>query len=94
MLPTHRLPTHPGEMLLHEFLKPMKLTQVVFARRLKVSAVRLNEIINGKRSVTAETAWLLSRELGTSPQFWMNLQMNFDLAKNRPVKERKVAGRA
>lgn len=79
MKPTHRAPTHPGEMLLEEFLKPMKLSQVELARRMKVPVQRVNTLINGKRGVTAETAILLSRELKTTPEFWMNLQCAYDL---------------
>ncbi len=79
MKPTHRPPTHPGEILLHEFLEPMKLTQVELALRMKVPIQRVNTLINGKRNVTAETAILLSRVLKTSPEFWMNLQAACDL---------------
>jgi addiction module HigA family antidote len=71
----NRLPTHPGEVLLVEFLKPRGITQVAFARHIGVSTVRLNELIRGKRSCTAETAWLLAGALGTSPYYWSNLQM-------------------
>ena len=62
-------PTPPGKMLVEEFLKPLGLTQVAFAEHLGVSFKRINEIVNGKRSVTPETAWLFSQALGTSPQF-------------------------
>ena len=79
MLPTHRPPTHPGEMLLEEFLKPMNLTQVVAADKLGISYVRLNELINGHRGVTADTALRLAKLLKTTPEFWMNLQVAFDL---------------
>ena len=79
MKPTHRAPTHPGEMLLKEFLEPMKLSQVELARRMGVPVQRVNTLINGKRGVTAETALLLSRELKTTPEFWMNLQCAYDL---------------
>jgi addiction module HigA family antidote len=79
MIPTHRPPTLPGEILLEEFLKPLGLSQVEAARRMKIPLNRLNEVIRGKRGVTADTALRLSRLLGTSPQFWMNLQMACDL---------------
>ncbi|MDR1990934.1 MAG: HigA family addiction module antidote protein [Acidobacteriaceae bacterium] len=79
MIPTHRAPTHPGEMLAEEFLKPMKLSQVVAAEKMGISANRLNEIVRGKRGVTADTALRLAKLLKTSPEFWMNLQRNYDL---------------
>jgi addiction module HigA family antidote len=72
-------PTHPGEIFFEEFLKPMKVSQATAARQLRMSQNRMSEIILGKRSVTAETAVLFSAFTGTSPQFWMNLQTNFDL---------------
>ena len=78
-LPTHRAPTAPGEMLLVEFLKPMRISQSAFAVRLGVSFPRLNEIINGKRAVTADTALRLARVLGTSADFWLNLQASVDM---------------
>ena len=79
---------HPGEILLEEFLKPLELTQVAFARHLDIPVQRVNELIRGKRGVTPETAWLLSQALGTSPEFWLNLQASYELAVKRP--ERKV----
>ena len=84
MLPENRIPTHPGEILLEEFLKPMGITQVAFAKHIKVPLQRINEIIRGKRGVTSETAWLLSQALGTTPELWTNLQRNYDLARSRP----------
>lgn len=72
-------PTHPGEMLLEEFLKPMQISQAEAAARMQMTANRLNEIVKGKRGVTADTAWRLSALLGTSPELWMNLQMHWDL---------------
>ena len=79
MIPTHRPPTPPGEILLEEFLKPLGLSQVEAARRMRIPLNRLNEVIRGKRGVTADTALRLSRLLGTSPEFWMNLQVACDL---------------
>jgi len=79
MIPRHRPPTHPGEMLLEEFLKPMELTQVVAAAKMKIPVNRLNEVIRGKRGVTADTALRLAKLLKTSPEFWMNLQTAWDL---------------
>ncbi len=84
MQPEKRIPTHPGEMLLVEFLAPIGVTQVDFARHLGIPAQRINEIVKGKRGVTPETAWLLSQALGTSPEFWLNLQTAHDLAKTQP----------
>lgn len=79
MIPTHRRPSHPGEILIHEFLQPMKLSQVKLAWEMKVSNQRINTLINGKRDMTAETAILLSEALKTTPEFWMNLQNSYDL---------------
>ena len=78
-IPTHRSPTHPGDMLLEEFLKPMGLTQRELANAIHVPYQRINEIINGRRGVTPSTALRLSRFLGVSPDFWMNLQLRWDL---------------
>lgn len=78
-LPTRRPPTHPGEMLLCEFLDPLGMTQTEFARRIGVSYVRINELVNGRRGVTADTALRLSQSLGTTADFWMNLQVSWDL---------------
>ena len=78
-LPGNRPPTHPGEMLLEEFLKPLGLTQTAFAARLGVSYPRLNEIIRGKRAVTPDTALRLERVLGMSAEFWLGLQQDWDL---------------
>ena len=84
MLPKHGIPTHPGEILLEEFLKPLGVTQVAFAAHIGVSVQRINELVRGKRGITPETAWLLSQALGTTPEFWINLQSNHDLALSRP----------
>ena len=86
MLPRNRIPTHPGEILLEEFLKPLGITQVAFAEHIGVPVQRINELIRAKRGVSPDTAWLLSQALDTTPQFWVNLQTNFDLATNRPKK--------
>jgi antitoxin HigA-1 len=79
MLPTHRPPTAPGEMLLEEFLKPRGVTQVELASRMGVPIQRVNTIVNGKRGITAETAILLAEALDTTPEFWMGLQADHDL---------------
>ena len=78
-LPTHRPPTHPGEMLLEEFLKPLGITQSAFAIQLGVSFPRLNEVINAKRGVTPDTALRLARVTGMSADFWLGLQQDWDL---------------
>lgn len=83
MIPKHRKPTHPGEILLQEFLEPMDLSQVELARRMGVPVQRVNTLINGKRDITAETAILLGRVLKTTPEFWMNLQDALDLYEAR-----------
>lgn len=74
MIPRNRKPSHPGEILLHEFIEPMQMTQVELANRMKVPVQRINTLINGRRDMTAETAILLSQTLDTTPEFWMNLQ--------------------
>lgn len=79
MIPSHRAPTHPGEMLLEEFLKPLGITQVDAAAKMGVSVNRVNELIRGKRGVTADTALRLAKLVRTSPEFWMNLQAGWDL---------------
>jgi len=79
-MPKNRIPPlHPGEVLLEEFLKPMKISQNQLGRDLGVSARRINEIIHGKRSITADTALRLARCFGNSPEFWLGLQMDYDL---------------
>ena len=78
-IPTHRTPTHPGEMLIDEFLKPMGLTQRELADAIHVPYQRINEIINGRRGVTPSTALRLSKFFGVTPDFWMNLQLRWDL---------------
>ena len=72
-------PVHPGEVLLEEFLKPLNLSQNRLALDIRVHARRINEIVHGKRRVTADTALRLARYFGTSPQFWLGLQSDFDL---------------
>jgi addiction module HigA family antidote len=74
-----RVPTHPGEILAEEFLNPMGLTQAEAARRMGMSTNRLNELVRGKRGVTAATAIRLAELLGTSPELWLNLQTSWDL---------------
>ena len=85
-LPKNRPPTHPGEMLLEEFVKPLHITQTELAQKLGVSYPRLNEIIKGRRSVPPDTALRLSQVLGMPADFWLGLQQNWDLwhAMNSP----------
>ena len=78
-IPTNREPTHPGEMLLKEFLIPTGITQHSLASAIRVPYQRVNEVVRGRRGVTPSTALRLSRFFGTSPGFWMNLQLRWDL---------------
>ena len=85
MIPENRIPTHPGEILREEFLVPLGITQVALAEHLGIPTQRINEIVRGKRGITPQTAWLLAQAFNTTPQFWLNLQNNYDLALNRPA---------
>lgn len=76
-------PVHPGEVLLTEFLQPMDLSQYRLAKDISVPPRRINEIVHGKRSVTADTALRLARYFGTSDRFWLNLQTSYDLDVER-----------
>lgn len=78
-IPTHRTPTHPGEMLLEEFLIPMNVTQRELADAIQVPYQRINEIVNGKRGMTPSTALRLAKFFGMTPDFWMNMQLRWDL---------------
>ena len=78
-IPKNRAPTHPGEMLLEEFLKPLGMTQVELARRIAVPFQRVNQIINRKRALSPDTALRFSRLFGTTPGFWLALQQRWDL---------------
>lgn len=79
LIPNHGPPTHPGEMLREEFLRPLKLTQRELALRLDVSYPRISELVHGKRGVTPDTALRLERLLGRPAQFWLNMQLAWDL---------------
>jgi len=81
-------PIHPGEVLLEEFLLPMKKPQTAFAAELGWTAAKLNELIKGKRGITADSALDLAKALGTSPEIWMNFQVVWDL--NQAEKKRKA----
>lgn len=89
-VPTHRSPTHPGEMLLKEFLEPMGLTQRTLSAAIRVPYPRINEIINGRRAMTPGTALRLSRFFGTSADFWMNLQVRWDLFHAAKAEQRDL----
>jgi addiction module HigA family antidote len=91
MLPTHRIATHPGHILLKEFLEPAGTTQAKLAAALHVPQNRVNELVRGKRGITPETAWLLSGYFGNSPEFWMNLQSAYDLTKVRAQRKPAAA---
>jgi addiction module HigA family antidote len=85
MIPENRIPTHPGVILSQEFLVPLGISQVAMAAHLGVPVQRINELVRGKRGITPETAWLLSQALNTTPEFWVNLQTAYDLARSRPA---------
>jgi addiction module HigA family antidote len=87
MLPHHRIATHPGIVLLKEFLEPLGQTQRALAEHIGVPVQRINEIVRGKRGISPETSWLLSQAFGTTPEFWLNLQINHDLSVNRPRRQ-------
>ena len=84
MIPSNRTATHPGVILLKEFLEPLEMTQKALGTNIGVPVQRVNEIVRGKRGVAPETAWLLSEALSTTPEFWLNLQSIHDLSANRP----------
>lgn len=81
---------HPGEILLEEFLKPMVISQNALARTMSVPPRRINEIVLGKRGITADTALRLARVFGTSEQFWMGLQADYDLEEARKIVAREL----
>ena len=87
MVPKNRRPSHPGEILLEEFLKPLEMSQVELAEKMGVPVQRVNTLINGKRDMTAMTALLLARVLKTTSEFWMNLQVACDLYEARKTLE-------
>ena len=83
LVPTDREPTHPGEMLLEEFLKPMGISQRELANRIHVPYQRVNELVNKRRGMTPSTALRLARAFENSPSFWMNLQLRWDLFRTQ-----------
>lgn len=86
-IPGYREPTHPGEMLQEEFLKPMGISQAALADAIHVPYQRVNELVNGKRGMTPSTALRLAKYFGTSPDFWLNLQMRWDLYRSKRREE-------
>lgn len=74
-------PTHPGEILLEEFMKPMGISQYRLAKDLGIPAMRINKIVHGSRGISADTALRLARYFGTTPEFWMNIQSHYDVEK-------------
>lgn len=89
-VPTHREPTHPGEILLEEFLAPMGITQKELANSIHVPYQRINEIINKKRGITPSTALRLAKFFGMSEDFWMNIQLRWDLFKAKQTEEKEL----
>ncbi len=83
-------PVHPGEVLFEDFLKPLGISQYRLAKEMKVYPRKINEIVHGKRSITADTALRLSRYFGTSAELWMNLQALYDLEKTRDEIEEQL----
>ena len=89
-IPTNRTPTHPGEMLLEEFLLPMDITQRELASAIRVPYQRVNELVNGRRGITPSTALRLARFFGMSPDFWLNLQLRWDLYKVQQAEKNDI----
>ncbi len=89
-IPTNREPTHPGEMLWEEFLQPMSISQKQLSEAIHVPYQRINEIVNGRRRVTPSTALRLAKFFGVSEDFWMNLQLRWDLFKAKRTEERAL----
>src|ERR1700675_1617111 len=92
MLPEFRIATHPGQILLAEFLEPVRLTQAEIARALRIPLNRVNELVRGKRGITPESALLLSEYFRNSAEFWMNLQTAHDLSRVRQERRKRPAG--
>jgi addiction module HigA family antidote len=89
MLPLHRVSTHPGQVLLKEFLEPLGLTQVKLAKAINIPQNRVNELVRGKRGITPETALLLAEYFKNSAEFWMNLQTAYDLTRVRTERRKQ-----
>ena len=86
-------PIHPGEILLEEYMKPLGLSQNALARELGVPPGRVGEIVNGRRSITGDTALRLARHFNTSPEFWMNLQAHFELETAQLASGKEIRSR-
>jgi addiction module HigA family antidote len=89
-IPTHRPPTHPGEVLVEDYLKPLGMTQVELADRIRVPFQRVNTIAKGHRGITPDTALRLAKVFNTSPDFWLNLQQAWDLYEAAHSKDADV----
>lgn len=85
MIPSNRIATHPGVILLKEFIEPLGLSQKSVAAHIGIPVQRVNEIVRGKRGVSPDTAWLFSKAFNTSPEFWLNLQATHDLSLHKPA---------
>jgi antitoxin HigA-1 len=90
-IPTSRAPTHPGEILVEEFLRPMGLTQRELAKAIHVPYQRVNELVNGRRGITPSTALRLAKYFGMSAGFWMNLQLRWDLYHAQQSEQKELA---
>jgi antitoxin HigA-1 len=90
-IPTHRVPTHPGEMLVEEFLRPMGLTQRELAKALRVPYQRINALVKGRRGITPGMALRLAKYFGMSAAFWMNLQLRWDLYQAQQSEAKELA---
>lgn len=89
-IPTHRQPTHPGEMLLEEFLLPLQITQRELADAIHVPYQRINELVNRKRGITPSTALRLAQFFGVSADFWLSLQLRWDLYKAQQAEQEEL----
>ena len=89
-IPSDRQPTHPGEMLLQEFLLPLDMTQCELATAIQVPFQRVNEVVSGRRGVAPSTALRLSRYFGTSPNFWIGLQLRWDIYHARRAEAEQI----
>ena len=87
MLPENRIPTHPGEILEEEFLRPLHLNSAQFAQHIGLTTLTVNQIMRGQRAVTPEIAWRFAFAFGTTPEFWLNLQNAHDLALTQPKRQ-------
>ena len=91
-IPTHRVPTHPGDMLVEELLRPMGLTQRDLAQAIHVPYQRINALVKGRRGITPSMALRLAKYFGMSADFWMNLQLRWDLYHTQQSEARELAG--